>query len=61
MTDAQKRHLFRILAEHGIEGGEAHHKLKDIFQVDSLKEVTKLEASKMIERLLEEIKGGAND
>jgi len=61
MTDAQKRYLFRILAEHGIEGDEAHDKLKDIFQVDSLKEITKLEASKMIERLLEETKGGAND
>jgi len=61
MTDAQKRYLFRILAEHGIEGDEAHDKLKDIFQVESLKEITKLEASKMIERLLEETKGGAND
>ena len=51
MTDAQKRYLFRILAEYGIEGDEAHDKLKDIFQVDSLKEITKLEASKMIEHL----------
>lgn len=58
MTAAQKRYLFRILADKGIEGDKAHEHLKDLFQVDSLKEVTKLEASKMIERLLEEAKGG---
>ncbi len=61
MTDAQKRYLFRILAEHGIEGDKAHQQLKDLFQVDSLKEISKLEASKMIERLLEETKGGGDD
>jgi hypothetical protein len=61
MTDAQKRYLFRILAEHGIEGEEAHKKLKEFFQVDSLKEISKLEASKMIERLLGEAKGGEDD
>ena len=60
MTYAQKRYLFRILAEHGIEGEKAHEKLKELFQVDSLKEVSKLEASKMIEQLLEERKGGDN-
>lgn len=58
MTDAQKRYLFRILAGNGLEADEAHEKLKDLFQVDSLKEITKIEASKMIERLLEETKGG---
>lgn len=58
MTDAQKRYLFRILAENGIEGDKAHQQLKELFQVDSLREVSKLEASRMIERLLEEAKGG---
>ena len=58
MTDAQKRYLFRILANNGIEGDKAHQQLKELFQVNSLKEVTKLEASRMIERLLEEAKGG---
>jgi hypothetical protein len=53
MTDAQKRYLFRILAEQGIEGDDAHEHLKDLFQVGSLKEVTKIEASRMIEQLLE--------
>jgi hypothetical protein len=57
MTDAQKRYLFRLLADQGIEGDKAHQQLKSLFQVDSLKEVTKLEASKMIERLIEEAKG----
>jgi len=61
MTAPQKRYLFRILAERGIEGDEAHQCLKEMFQVDSLKEVSKLEASKMIERLLEEAKGGEDD
>jgi hypothetical protein len=58
MTAPQKRYLFRILADRGIEGDEALQHLKDLFQVDSLREITKLQASKMIERLLEEAKGG---
>jgi len=61
MTAPQKRYLFRILADKGIEGDEALQHLKDLFQVDSLREVTKLQASKMIERLLEEAKGGEGD
>jgi len=61
MTDPQKRYLFRILAEQGKEEEEAHKHLKELFQVESLKEVTKLEASKMIERLLNELKGGEVD
>jgi hypothetical protein len=54
MTDAQKRYLFRILAEKGMEADKAHQHLKELFGVDSLQEVTKAEASRMIERLLEE-------
>jgi hypothetical protein len=57
MTDAQKRYLFRILAERGIEGDKAYDRLKELFQVDTLKEVTKLEASRAIESLLNEGKG----
>jgi hypothetical protein len=60
MTDAQKRYLFRILTDQGKEGEEAHDYLKSkIFQVKSLKEVTKFEASQAIERLLAGAKGGA--
>jgi len=58
MTYAQKRYLFRLLAERGIEGDEAHEYLKEKFKVESLKEVTKYEASQVIERLLREQKGG---
>ena len=58
MSYAQKRYIFRLLADQGIEGDEAHENLKEIFKVDSLKEVTKTEASQVIERLLEEQKGG---
>jgi hypothetical protein len=61
MTDAQKRFLFRILADQGTEGDKAHEKLKELFQVESLKDVSKLEASRMIERLLAENKGGSKD
>jgi hypothetical protein len=60
MTDAQKRYLFRILAERGIEGDKAYDRLKEFFQVDTLKEITKLEASRAIGSLLNEGKGGAN-
>ena len=60
MTDAQKRYLFRILAERGIEGDKAYAYLKETFQVDALKEVTKLEASRMIEQLLNQGNGGKN-
>ena len=60
MTVAQKRYLFRILAERGLETDAAHEHLIELFQVDSLAEVTKFEASNMIERLIEEKKGGSN-
>ena|SRR5260221_4973678 len=58
MTDAQKRYLFRILAEQGLEGDAASEHLKNLLQVNTLKEVTKQEASRAIERLLEKSKGG---
>jgi hypothetical protein len=58
ITDPQKKYLFRILAEQGLEGEAAHEELKKAFGVDSLKKVTKLEASREIERRLEAQKGG---
>jgi len=54
MSEAQRRYLFRILAEQGIEGDAAFEQLKSLFDVNVLKDVTKRDASKMIERLLEE-------
>ena len=61
MTSAQKRFIFRLMAGQGIEAEKAHQQLMEFFQVDSLKDVTKYEASKMIEKLLEESKGGKDD
>jgi len=58
MTDSQKRLLFRLLADQGLEGDKAHEHLKKQFQVTTLKEVTKHEASREIEKLLENAKGG---
>ena len=58
MTDAQKRYLFRLLADQGIENDAAHENLKKRFQVNNLKDVTKVGASKEIELLLAGQKGG---
>ncbi|MCC6962543.1 MAG: hypothetical protein IT585_04755 [candidate division Zixibacteria bacterium] len=52
MTENQRRYLFRILAEHGITGDSAHDYLLQTFGAGSLKEVTKKEASDLIEELL---------
>jgi hypothetical protein len=58
MTDAQKRYLFRLLAANGLEKDAAYEELKKAFGVDSLKDVTKLEASREIEKRLAVQKGG---
>ncbi len=52
--------LIRLLADRGIEGDKAHDHLKDLLQVNSLKEVSKAEASRTIENLLAEGNGGKN-
>ena len=59
MTDAQKRYLFRLLAADGLENDAAYEELKKVFGVDSLKNVTKLVASREIEKRLATQKGGA--
>lgn len=61
MTHPQKRLLFRLLADQGIEGDKAHEHLKKLFQVTSLGDVSKMEASRMIEHMLKEAKGDANN
>lgn len=61
MTHPQKRLLFRLLADKGIEGDKAHDHLKKLFQTSSLSDVSKMEASKMIEHLLKDAKGDAVD
>ena len=42
MTHAQKRFLFRLLADRGIEGEAAYRHLKETFGVHSLKRVASL-------------------
>jgi len=53
MTEAQRRYLFRILAGWGFHGDAAHEYLKDKLGVESLAKVSKLEATKLIDRLLQ--------
>ena len=57
MTENQRRYLFRILAEHGVTGDIAHDYLVQTFGAGSLKEVTKKEASDLIEELLANAQG----
>jgi hypothetical protein len=52
MSDAQKRYLFRILADQGLEGDQALTHIKERFGVESLNNVTKREASELIEEIL---------
>jgi hypothetical protein len=58
MTPPQKRKLFRLIAVKGFEGDQAHRELMKLFQVESLEDVGKSEASQMIDWLLRETKGG---
>ncbi len=58
MTEAQKKYLFRIYAEQGVEANEIYAELKKLFGVDNLKEVSKVDASREIDRLLKQPKGG---
>jgi len=57
MTSAQRRLLFRLMATQGIEGEKAHEELKRLFRVESLNEVLKFDASRMIDHL-QKGKGG---
>jgi len=62
MTDAQKRYLFRLLADQGIEGDEAYQHLKKTFGVEYLRDAGKIEASRIIDQLLkagQEVKHGS--
>jgi len=60
MSDAQKRYLFRLLADQGIENDAALEDLKKRFKVNSLHEVSKADASREIEKLVASQKGGAS-
>ncbi len=63
MTEPQKRYLFWLLAQQGIEGKQAEAHLRDYFRVQNLRDVTKAGASELIEQMLADQKeagGGAS-
>jgi hypothetical protein len=53
MTESQRRYLFRILAGWGFSGDAATEYLKDKLRIESIKGLTKFEATKLIDRLLQ--------
>lgn len=53
MTDAQRRFLFKLLAEQGVDEEQAHQVLREEFNVTNLKEATKSQASKLINHLVQ--------
>jgi hypothetical protein len=54
MTENQRRYLFRILAGWGYQGEEAEEFLKDHLGVASVKHLTKIEATKLLDRMLQD-------
>lgn len=59
MSEAQRRYLFRILAGQGYQREAAEDRLKDLFQVSVLAEITKVAATQMIDRLLNPVPANA--
>ncbi|SYZ72203.1 conserved hypothetical protein [Candidatus Zixiibacteriota bacterium] len=56
MTDAQRRYLFRLLAERQIEGDDAHRHLLEKASVESLDQITKGKASILIDEMVNAVK-----
>jgi hypothetical protein len=59
MSEAQRRYLFRLMAGQGYQKEAAEERLKDLFEVSSLSEVTKVAATKAIDQLLNPAPQGA--
>jgi len=59
MSEAQRRYLFRLMAGQGYQKEAAEERLKDLFEVGSLSEVTKVAATKAIDHLLNPAPQGA--
>lgn len=51
MTEAQRRYLFRLLAEQGVRNEAAHDYLMEAAGVAALKDVSKAQASSLIDEL----------
>ena len=58
ITDPQKKYLFRLMAEKGLAEEAALEEIKSIFNVEKLNDISKIDASKAIEQLLEEQSAG---
>jgi len=52
MTDAQRRYLFRLLAERKIEGDDAKAHLLERVDVTALEQITKAQASTLIDEMV---------
>jgi len=59
MSEAQRRYLFRLMSGQGYQKEAAEEKLKDLFEVGSLSEVTKVAATRVIDQLLNPAPQGA--
>jgi hypothetical protein len=53
MTEGQRRYLFRLMSGQGYQKEAAENRLKDLFEVGSLSEITKTAAMRMIDELLQ--------
>ena len=52
MTEPQRRFLFRLLAEQGMDDKKAEEHLKDYFKVEYLRDIPRAGASQLIEQTL---------
>jgi hypothetical protein len=59
MSEAQRRYLFRLMAGQGYQKEAAEERLKDLFEVGALSEVTKVAATRAIDQLLNPAPQGA--
>jgi hypothetical protein len=53
MTEAQRRYLFRIMSGQGYQREAAENRLKELFEVSALTEITKKAATQIIDELLQ--------
>jgi hypothetical protein len=53
MTEGQRRYLFRIMAGQGFHKDAAEDRIKELFEVSALSEITKTAAMRMIDELLQ--------
>ena len=60
MTEPQRRYLFRMLAQQGLDGAQAEQHLKDRFKVTALNSITRAAASQLIEQLIADRLEGRN-